>query len=83
MDEQTTTSQRNTTLLHKLHHQKRLVPDCQDEDGPRPTYIVDTPAQLMVWNDLRPVQHSSAFAAQEGEQEVKGVLSSPLPCRTR
>eukprot|EP00903_Cladosiphon_okamuranus_P019957 g18340.t2 len=56
----------------------------RDEGEPRPTYIVDSPAQLMVWDDLRPVQHSSTLITQQQENgQDHGGLPPPLPCRTR
>eukprot|EP00752_Nemacystus_decipiens_P003459 g3194.t1 len=57
-----------------------------DEGEPRPAFIVDSPAQLMVWDDLKPVQHSggsSSLTTQEGMEAVKDGLPSPLLCRTR
>ncbi|CAM9955126.1 unnamed protein product [Ectocarpus sp. 6 AP-2014] len=50
-----------------------------EEDGeePRLTYIVDTPAQLVVYDDLRVVQHGNP------QQEEKDGVATPLRCRSR
>ncbi|CAB1118253.1 unnamed protein product [Ectocarpus sp. CCAP 1310/34] len=49
----------------------------EDGDEPRLTYVVDTPAQLVVYDDLRVVQHGNA------QQEEKDGVVTPLRCRSR
>ncbi|CAM9998141.1 unnamed protein product [Ectocarpus sp. 12 AP-2014] len=48
-----------------------------DGEEPHLTYIVDTPAQLVVYDDLRVVQHGNA------QQEEKDGVVTPLRCRSR
>ncbi|CAM9359301.1 unnamed protein product [Ectocarpus fasciculatus] len=47
----------------------------EDGDEPRLTYIVDTPAQLVVYDDLRVVEH--------GNPQQEDGVATPLRCRSR
>ncbi|CAM9318805.1 unnamed protein product [Scytosiphon promiscuus] len=54
----------------------------EDEGGEeqRPTYIVDTPAQLVVWDDLRAVRERTTTPKKD---DADDGMPTPLPCRSR
>lgn len=51
-----------------------------DGDEHRSTYIVDTPAQLVVWDDLRVVRERTTAPEKD---DAEDGLPTPLPCRSR
>lgn len=48
-------------------------------DGDEPTYIVDTPAQLVVWDDMGAIrERTSALQKDDADDDMPA-----LPCRSR
>ncbi|CAM9400174.1 unnamed protein product [Pylaiella littoralis] len=69
----------------RIRNQKwdsRSASEYEDGDEPRSSYIVDTAAQLVVWDDLTAVESKTGKHTGNGKDNGSS-LPAPLPCRSR